>query len=117
LISVKRLTGGGKLKQLRAQLGNDIAIRAFREGKIGDPSARRIELTPIGAAIAAEEATLLLRPVSSACREHLFLPNFAVVSDARIHQVEYLSLIGHPFIVGDPTVSIGVDLSRQFRAI
>jgi hypothetical protein len=38
LISVKRLTGaGGKLKQLRAQLGNDIAIRAFREGKIPFP--------------------------------------------------------------------------------
>jgi hypothetical protein len=39
------------------------------------------------------------------------------VSDARIHHVEYLSLIGHPFIVGYPTVSIGVNLSRQFRAI
>jgi hypothetical protein len=38
LISVKRLTGaGGKLKQLRAQLGNDIAIRAFREGKLPFP--------------------------------------------------------------------------------
>jgi hypothetical protein len=38
LISVKRLTGeGGKLKQLRAQLGNDLAIAAFREGKIPFP--------------------------------------------------------------------------------
>src|SRR5580658_4785061 len=38
LISVKRLTGGGgKLKQLRAQLGNDIAIKAFKEGKIPFP--------------------------------------------------------------------------------
>jgi hypothetical protein len=38
LISVKRLTGaGGKLKQLRAQLGNDIAIAAFREGKLPFP--------------------------------------------------------------------------------
>jgi hypothetical protein len=38
LISVKRLTGaGGKLKQLRAQLGNDIAIEAFREGKLPFP--------------------------------------------------------------------------------
>ena len=38
LISVKRLTGaGGKLKQLRAQLGNDIAIEAFKEGKIPFP--------------------------------------------------------------------------------
>ena len=38
LISVKRLTGaGGKLKQLRAQLGNDVAIKAFREGKLPFP--------------------------------------------------------------------------------
>jgi hypothetical protein len=38
LISVKRLTGaGGKLMQLRAQLGNDIAIEAFREGKLPFP--------------------------------------------------------------------------------
>jgi hypothetical protein len=38
LISVKRLTGaGGKLQQLRAQLGNDIAIAAFREGKVPFP--------------------------------------------------------------------------------
>ncbi len=38
LISVKRLTGAGdKLKQLRAQLGNDIAIKAFREGTLPFP--------------------------------------------------------------------------------
>jgi hypothetical protein len=38
LISVKRLTGNaGKLKQLRAQLGNDLAIAAFREGKLPFP--------------------------------------------------------------------------------
>jgi hypothetical protein len=38
LISVKQLTGeGGKLKQLRAQLGNDLAITAFREGKLPFP--------------------------------------------------------------------------------
>ncbi len=36
LISVKQLTGV-KLKQLRAQLGNDIAITAFREGKLPVP--------------------------------------------------------------------------------
>ena len=40
LISVKQLTGkqltgaGGKLKQLRAQLGNDVAIKAFRDGTL-----------------------------------------------------------------------------------
>jgi hypothetical protein len=28
---------GGNLKQLRAQLGNDIAITAFREGKLPFP--------------------------------------------------------------------------------
>jgi Cytochrome P460 len=38
LISVKQLIGeGGKLKQLRAQLGNDIAIKAYREGKLPFP--------------------------------------------------------------------------------
>jgi hypothetical protein len=38
LISVKQLTGAeGKLKQLRAQLGNDIAIEAFRAGKLPFP--------------------------------------------------------------------------------
>jgi hypothetical protein len=38
LISVKQLTGaGGKFKQLRAQLGNDIAVQAFRTGKLPFP--------------------------------------------------------------------------------
>jgi hypothetical protein len=43
LISVKQLTGkqltgrGGELKQLRAQLGNDVAIKAFREGTLPFP--------------------------------------------------------------------------------
>jgi hypothetical protein len=36
VISVGHLTGG-KVKQLRAQLGNDIAIKAFREGKLPFP--------------------------------------------------------------------------------
>jgi len=35
LISVKRLTG--KLKQLRAELGNDLAIKAYREGTLPFP--------------------------------------------------------------------------------
>ena len=38
LISVKRLTGaGGKLHQLRAELGNDIATKAYQEGKFPFP--------------------------------------------------------------------------------
>jgi hypothetical protein len=38
LISVNHLVGaGGNLKQVRAQLGNDIAIKAFREGKLPFP--------------------------------------------------------------------------------
>ena len=42
-ISVKRLTGkqltgaGGELKQLRAELGNDLAIKAFRDGTLPFP--------------------------------------------------------------------------------
>jgi hypothetical protein len=44
LISVKRLTGGeqlagkgGQLRQLRAELGNDLAIETYREGKLPFP--------------------------------------------------------------------------------
>src|ERR1700730_4270679 len=38
VISVGHLTDtGGKVKQLRAQLGNDIAMKAFREGKLPFP--------------------------------------------------------------------------------
>ena len=38
LISVNHLAGaGGKLKQVRAQLGNDVAITAFRDGKLPFP--------------------------------------------------------------------------------
>jgi hypothetical protein len=41
LISLSHLAGGN-LKQLRAQLGNDIAIRAFREGKLPFPDGTMI---------------------------------------------------------------------------
>jgi len=43
LISVKRLTGkqltgaGGNLKQLRAELGNDLTIKAYRDGTLPFP--------------------------------------------------------------------------------
>jgi len=43
LISVKQLTGkqltgaGGELRQLRAELGNDLAIKAFRDGTLPFP--------------------------------------------------------------------------------
>jgi hypothetical protein len=38
LISISHLAGtGGNFKQVRAQLGNDIAIKAFREGKLPFP--------------------------------------------------------------------------------
>jgi hypothetical protein len=38
LISIKQLTGAGsKLRQLRAQLGNDIATKAFLDGKLPFP--------------------------------------------------------------------------------
>jgi Cytochrome P460 len=38
LISISHLAAtGGNLKQVRAQLGNDIAIKAFREGKLPFP--------------------------------------------------------------------------------
>jgi cytochrome P460 len=37
LISVSRLTRGDGRSQLRAELGNDIAIKAYREGKLPFP--------------------------------------------------------------------------------
>jgi len=48
LISVKRLTGkqltgdGGALRQLRAELGNDIAIKAYRDGTLPFPDGAMI---------------------------------------------------------------------------
>ena len=48
LISVKRLTGkqltgaGGELKQLRAELGNDLAIKAYRDGTLPFPDGAMI---------------------------------------------------------------------------
>src|SRR5271154_2536590 len=37
LIAVNNLVVPGKLDQLRAQVGNEIAIRAFKEGKVPFP--------------------------------------------------------------------------------
>jgi len=43
LISVNHLADtGGKLKQVRAQLGNDVAIKAFREGTLPFPDGTMI---------------------------------------------------------------------------
>jgi Cytochrome P460 len=48
LISVKRLAGkqlngsGGELRQLRAELGNDIAFKAFRDGTLPFPDGAMI---------------------------------------------------------------------------
>jgi hypothetical protein len=48
LISIKQLTGkqltvaGGELKQLRAQLGNDLAIMALRDGTLPFPDGAMI---------------------------------------------------------------------------
>ncbi len=48
LISIKRLTGksltgsGAGLRQLRAQLGNDVAIKAFRDGTLPFPDGAMI---------------------------------------------------------------------------
>jgi Cytochrome P460 len=41
LISVNHLAGGN-LKQVRAQVGNDIAVKAFREGKLPFPDGTMI---------------------------------------------------------------------------
>src|ERR1700733_3421229 len=54
-----------------------------------------------------------LGPIGSPRSEHLFDPERVLMGGARVHQVEYLSLIRHPFLVRYPTVSIGVNLMRQ----
>jgi hypothetical protein len=42
LIAVSRLTAGNGSSQLRAQLGNDIAIKAYQEGKLPFPDGAMI---------------------------------------------------------------------------
>jgi hypothetical protein len=42
LISVARLTAGNGSSQLRAQLGNDLTIKAYREGKLPFPDGAMI---------------------------------------------------------------------------
>lgn len=42
LIAVSRLTAGNGSSQLRAELGNDIAIKAYRQGKIPFPDGAMI---------------------------------------------------------------------------
>jgi hypothetical protein len=42
LIAMSRLTRGDGTSQLRAQLGNDIAIKAYREGKLPFPDGTMI---------------------------------------------------------------------------
>ena len=61
LIAIAQLVGaGGKLKQLRAQLGNDIAIKAFKEGKLPYPDGTIIaalELAPVSLDTQLSEGT------------------------------------------------------------
>jgi hypothetical protein len=65
LISMSRLTAGNGSSQLRAQLGNDLAIKAYREGKIPFPD---------GAIIAA----LHWNEVSSEDNNQVFAKGFPV---------------------------------------
>jgi hypothetical protein len=58
LISIGHLTGGG-LNQLRAQLGNDIAIKAFREGKLPFPDGAIIAALHWNAASSDENNKVL----------------------------------------------------------
>src|SRR5262245_25560805 len=58
LISVNHLAGGN-LKQVRAQLGNDIAIKAFREGKLPFPDGTIIAALHWHEATSDENNTVL----------------------------------------------------------
>ena len=46
LIAVSRLTRGDGSSQLRAELGNDIAIKAYREGKLPFPDGAIVAALP-----------------------------------------------------------------------
>ena len=58
LISVSRLTAG-KLGQLRAQMGNDIAIKAYQEGKLPFPDGSIIATLHWNDAISDENNKVL----------------------------------------------------------
>ena len=60
LISVNHLAGaGGKLKQVRAQLGNDIAMKAFREGTLPFPDGTIIAALHWNEAVSEENDKVL----------------------------------------------------------
>jgi Cytochrome P460 len=60
LISVNHLAGaGGNLKQVRAQLGNDLAIEAFRAGKLPFPDGAIIAALHWDEASSAENDKIL----------------------------------------------------------
>jgi len=60
LISVNHLAGaGGKLKQVRAQLGNDIAMKAFREGAVPFPDGTIIAALHWNEAVSDENDKVL----------------------------------------------------------
>jgi hypothetical protein len=62
LISVNHLAGaGGNVKQLRAQLGNDIAIKALREGKLPFPDGTIIAALHWNETSSDENDTVLAR--------------------------------------------------------
>jgi hypothetical protein len=79
LISVKRLTGkqltgaGGVLKQLRAELGNDLAIKAYRDGALPFPDAQSLPRC-IGMKTRRILTTKLWPPVFLASASNLLSP-------------------------------------------
>ena len=80
LISVKQLTGAdGKLKQLRAQLGNDIAIEAFRAGKLPFPDGAIIAALHWNEASSDADNQVLASGFSGAGLESVFAGSAANV--------------------------------------
>ena len=73
LISVKRLTGAeGKLRQLRAQLGNDLAITAFRERTLPFPDGAIIAALHWGEVSSDADNQVLASGFPSAALESSF---------------------------------------------
>jgi Cytochrome P460 len=76
LISVNHLAGGS-LKQLRAQLGNDIAIEAFRAGKLPFPDGAIIAALHWNE-VSSDENNMVLATGFAAAGLQSFVPVSAV---------------------------------------
>ena len=77
LIAVRRLTAGNGSSQLRAELGNDIAIKAYREGKLPFPDGAIIAALHWNEVSSEDNTTVLAKGFPGAGIQS-FLPGLGV---------------------------------------